>query len=77
MARSSDQYELLHKEENVDRVNKYMKDDLAYEKDRNQKLKQAMHELNTQIISMKEDIRRLDEEQQALLRQNHEIKYTL
>jgi chromosome segregation ATPase len=54
-----------------------MKDDLAYEKDRNQKLKQAMHELNTQIISMKEDIRSLDEEQQALLRQNHEIKYTL
>ena len=58
-------------------MNKYMKDDLAYEKDRNQKLKQAMHDLNTQIISMKEDIRRLDEEQQALLRQNHEIKYTL
>jgi hypothetical protein len=45
-----------------------MKDDLAYEKDRNQKLKGAMHDLTSQIIAMKEEIRRLDEEQQALLR---------
>ena len=29
-----------------------------------------MQELNSQIIAMKEDIRRLEEEQQALLRQN-------
>jgi hypothetical protein len=68
MARSSEQYDLLHKEENVDRVNKYMKDDLAYEKDRNQKLKGAMVDLSSHILAMKEDIRRLEEEQQALLR---------
>jgi hypothetical protein len=54
-----------------------MKDDLGYEKDRNQKLKAAMHELNSQIIAMKEDIRRLEEEQKGLIRQNNEIKYTL
>ncbi len=68
MAHSSEQYQNLHKEENVDRVNKYMKDDLSYEKDRNQKLKGAMVDLSSQIIAMKEDIRRLEEEQQALLR---------
>ena len=77
MARSSEQYDILHKEENVDRVNKYMKDDLGFEKDRNQKLKSAMHDLTSQIIAMKEDIRRLEEEQQAFLRQNQEIKITL
>jgi|LauGreDrversion4_2_1035121.scaffolds.fasta_scaffold506477_1 hypothetical protein len=70
MARSSEQYDILHKEENVDRVNKYMKDDLGFEKDRNQKLKSAMHDLNSQIVAMKEDIRRLEEEQQSYLRQN-------
>ena len=31
---------MLNNEDNVDKVNKYMQDDLAYEKDRNQKIKQ-------------------------------------
>ena len=36
---STEIYDMLNNEDNVDRVNKYMKDDLMYEKDRNQKLK--------------------------------------
>ena len=58
----------------MDRVNKYMKDDLGYEKDRNSKLKVAMQELNQQIIGMKEDFRRLEEEQRQMARGNQEIQ---
>ena len=39
MKESSDVYDVLNKDDNIDRVNKYMKDDLVYEGDRNQKLK--------------------------------------
>jgi chromosome segregation ATPase len=74
MKLSSDHYDLLHREENVDRVNKYMKDDLSYEKDRNSKLKAAMQELNQQIIGMKEDVRRLEEEKRQMIRGNQEIQ---
>jgi hypothetical protein len=39
MKESTEYYDILNSEDNVDRVNKYMKDDLAYERERNQKLK--------------------------------------
>lgn len=35
MKQSTEVYDMLNNEDNVDRVNKYMKDDLMYEKDRN------------------------------------------
>ncbi len=54
-----------------------MKDDLAYEKERNTKLKASMLDFNKQIVAMKEGIRRLEQEQQELMRQNQEIQFTL
>jgi hypothetical protein len=42
VAHSSEAYDNLHLEENVDRSNKYMKDDLSYERERNQQLKLAI-----------------------------------
>ena len=38
---STETYDALNRDDNVDRVNKYMKDDLAYERDRNHKLKHS------------------------------------
>ena len=37
--KSTEIYDVLNNEDNVDRVNKYMKDDLMYERERNHKLK--------------------------------------
>jgi hypothetical protein len=42
VAHSSEAYDHLHLEENLDRSNKYMKDDLSYERERNQQLKLAI-----------------------------------
>ena len=39
MKQSAEVYDLLHNEDNVDRVNNYMHDDLTYERERNFKLK--------------------------------------
>lgn len=42
VAHSSQAYDNLTQEENVDRSNKYMKDDLTYERERNTQLKQGI-----------------------------------
>jgi hypothetical protein len=39
MKQSTEIYDVYHKEDNIDRVNSYMEDDLMYERDRNNKLK--------------------------------------
>lgn len=36
---ASDLQKIINDEDNVDKVNKYMSDDLVYERDRNHKLK--------------------------------------
>lgn len=43
---STDIQRLLNGEDNVDKVNKYMQDDLAYERDRNLKVKSQIKELD-------------------------------
>ena len=48
---------MLNNEDNVDKVNKYMQDDLAYEKDRNQKIKQQIKELDLFKNELIRDVR--------------------
>jgi type IV secretory pathway TrbF-like protein len=38
MQQSTEAYDLLQRDDNVDKVNMYMKDDLHYEKERNKKV---------------------------------------
>jgi hypothetical protein len=38
---------MVNGEDNVDKVNKYMQDDLAYERDRNLKIKHQIKELES------------------------------
>ena len=42
----SDVQRMIGGDDNVDKVNKYMKEDLNYERDRNQKLKAKINELD-------------------------------
>jgi hypothetical protein len=46
MQQSTDAYDLLQEDDNVDKVNMYMKDDLHYEKERNGKVRQQIEDLN-------------------------------
>ena len=48
---------MLNNEDNVDKVNKYMQDDLAYEKDRNHKIKQQIKELDLFKNELIRDVR--------------------
>lgn len=64
MKQSGETYELLNREDNVDRVNKYMKDDLMYERERNLKLKGQIQDLNTHILQMADEVRALERDQE-------------
>jgi prefoldin subunit 5 len=77
MKQSTDTYECLNKDDNVDRVNKYMKDDLLYERERNLKLKAQIQELNSAILQMADEVRAMEREQEQLIRHNQEISYVL
>ena len=67
----------MNKDDNVDRVNKYMKDDLIYERERNIKLKEAIQDFNTQIMNMSDEIRELERDQELMIRQNQESTYII
>jgi hypothetical protein len=77
MKSSTETYDILNKDDNVDRVNKYMKDDLLFERDRNQKLKAQIQELNNQILHMAEEVRQMEYDQEMMIRQNQESTYIL
>lgn len=77
MKMSTDIYDALNKDDNVDRVNKYMKDDLVYERDRNHKLKVQIQELNSQILNLADEIRQLERDHELQTRQNAESQYIL
>lgn len=60
MKQSAEVYDLLHNEDNVDRVNNYMHDDLTYERERNFKLKAQIQDLNEQILTMADEVQQLE-----------------
>lgn len=43
---ASELNKMLNGEDNIDKVNRYMQDDLAYERDKNLKIKQQIKELD-------------------------------
>jgi hypothetical protein len=70
VAHSSQAYDNLTQEENVDRSNKYMKDDLTYERERNTQLKQGIQDLNQQVLNLSAEIRKMEEDQSFMIRSN-------
>jgi hypothetical protein len=52
---------MLNSEDNVDKVNKYMQDDLAYERDRNHKIKSQIKELDLYRNELIKDFSKLAE----------------
>jgi hypothetical protein len=63
-------YDALQSEDNLDKVNKYMKDDLIYEKDRNAKLGKQVDDARTHIARMADDFKRIENDQEGLIRDN-------
>lgn len=64
-------------EANIDRSNGYLKDDLSYERDRNQQLKQSLTDLNSQIAALGSELRKIEEDQQFMIRNNQENHYAI
>lgn len=52
---------LINSEDNVDKVNKYMSDDLVYERDRNHKLKLKIKELDLYRNELISELRKIQE----------------
>jgi hypothetical protein len=52
-----------------------MKDDLSYERDRNLQLKQAIQDLNQQVLNLSAEIRKMEEDQQFMIRNNQDSVY--
>ena len=50
---------LINSEDNVDKVNKYMSDDLVYERDRNHKLKSKIKELDLYRNELIHELRKI------------------
>lgn len=50
---------LINSEDNVDKTNKYMSDDLIYERDRNHKLKTKIKELDLYKNELIHELRKL------------------
>ena len=77
MHQATEAYDLLQRDDNVDKVNMYMKDDLHYEKERNGKVRMQIDDLNHQIVSLQDELKRLEDEQEFMIRQNQETSYIL
>lgn len=52
MKESTELYDELNCESHVDKANQYAKDDLIYERERNQKIKEKIQEHNSAILLM-------------------------
>jgi hypothetical protein len=63
-------YDALQGEDNLDKVNKYMKDDLFYERDRNAKLAKQVDESRGNIARFADDLKRIENDQECLIREN-------
>lgn len=50
---------MINSDDNVDKVNKYMSDDLVYERDRNHKLKSKIKELDIYRNELIHELRKL------------------
>ena len=61
---------LINSEDNVDKVNKYMSDDLVYERDRNHKLKSKIKELDLYRNELIHELRKIQEKQDDLAKEN-------
>lgn len=54
-----------------------MKDDLIYERDRNAKLAKQVDEARHQIGRIADDLKRIENDQEILIRENQESQYHL
>ena len=61
---------MIHGEDNIDKVNKYMNEDLSYERDRNQKLKSNIMEQEQYQNELIVELRKIEDEQEREARQN-------
>ena len=52
---------MINGEDNVDKVNKYMQEDLGYERDRNQKLKSQIKEYDEYKNELIKELRKLED----------------
>ncbi len=60
---------VINSEDNVDKVNRYMNEDLIYERDRNQKLKGSIREQEQYKGEMLEELRKVEENHEGHSRQ--------
>lgn len=63
-------YDALQGEDNLDKVNKYMKDDLLYERDRNAKLSKQVEDSRKNFARFGDDLKRIESDQERLIREN-------
>ena len=61
----------------MDKVNKYMKDDLIYERDRNAKLGKQVDDARKFIGRYGDELKRMENDQEGLIRENQEVQYLL
>ena len=68
---------VINCEDDVDKVNKFMQDDLAYERDRNYKIKQQIKEIDMYRNELLRDLRKLQEIQDGTMKDNQDFSYQL
>ena len=68
---------MINSDDNVDKVNKYMSDDLVYERDRNHKLKSKIKELDLYRNELIHELRKLQEQQDEITKENQQLTYGL
>lgn len=64
---------MINSEDNVDKVNKFMNDDLLYERDRNHKIKQQIKELDLYRNDLIAELRRFQEQQNDIAQENQQL----
>ena len=68
MKQSTELYDELNTEGHVDKANQYAKDDLIYERERNQKIKEKIQDLNNAILLMADQVKQMDRDQELMVR---------
>ena len=67
---ASELKKLLQSEDNVDKVNNYMNEDLVYERDRNHKVKQQIKDLDLYRTDLINELRKLQDRSDEISKNN-------
>eukprot|EP00347_Sterkiella_histriomuscorum_P005910 403354803 len=74
---ASELKKLLQCEDNVDKVNNYMNEDLVYERDRNHKVKQQIKDLDLYRTDLINELRKLQDRSDEISKSNQDLGFQL